>query len=206
MFKRKIAAAASAGALALTVGGFAVTHVSAQTPPPTAPQTSPAKAFLDKVARNLGVDEAKVEAAIKQAELLTVDERQQAGKLTPEQAQKLKDRINTSPGILPGALGERARDRIAKGYRFEVGEAARVIGVSEDQLRTELKSGKSLAEVAAAHNVSRDQLVEKLSDATNQRIDQAVRDNKLTADQAKKLEAHTRDRVSKAVDAKPRAR
>src|SRR5438093_11830690 len=108
MFKRKIAAAASAGVLALTVGAFAVTHVSAQTPPSTARQTSPAKAFLDKVARNLGVDEAKVEAAIKQTELLTVDERQQAGKLTPEQAQKLKDRINTSPGILPGALGERA--------------------------------------------------------------------------------------------------
>ncbi len=202
MLKQKILAAVGAGALALTLGAFTATHVAAQTPPTPAPQTSPIKSFLDKVARNLGLEESKVEAAIKQAELQTVDERQQAGQLTPEQAQKLKDRINNRPGFVPGALGARLRDRVVEGYRFEAGQAAQVIGISADQLKSELKGGKSLADVAAAHNVSRDTLIQKLTDATNQRIDQQVKDGKLTADQAAKLKSRTQAAVTKAVDAK----
>src|SRR5256885_1881286 len=91
-------AGAGAGLLAILIGVFAAATVLAQTPP--TPQ-SPAGAFLAKVAKNLGIDQAKLEAAFKQASLDTIDEQQRAGKLTPEQAQRAKDHLNQNPAGFP---------------------------------------------------------------------------------------------------------
>ena len=103
MSKRKrIAAYAGGGAVAALIGLSTVTGVFAQTPPATppaqtSPATNPAQDLLAKVAKNLGIDQAKLEAALKQAQIQTVDEAQQAGRLTTAQAQAAKDRINQNP-------------------------------------------------------------------------------------------------------------
>jgi polyhydroxyalkanoate synthesis regulator phasin len=202
-------ASLGAGLLAVLVGALAIATVLAQTPTPTA---NPAQAFLAKVAKNLGIDQAKLEAAIKQAALDTIDEQQKAGKLTPEQAQRAKDRVNQNPAGLPfgpplgpGSFGKGVPPGLALG-RPGIGgldDAASAIGIPADQLRTELRAGKSLAEVAAAHGVTRDQLIQKLTDAANKHIDDAVAAGKLTKDQADKVKAATKDRVTRLVDAKP---
>src|SRR5437879_334721 len=95
--KKRILAYVGAGALAAAMAVFAATTVLAQTPTPG----NPAQSFLAKVAKNLGIDQPRLEAAFKKAELDTVDEQQQAGKLTPEQAQQAKDRINQGQGGFP---------------------------------------------------------------------------------------------------------
>ena len=69
-------------------------------------------------------------------------------------------------------------------------------------MRTELQAGKSLAEVAAAHNVSRDQLIQKLVAAETKRIDDAVAAGRLTQDQATQRKADVQTRVTQMVDAK----
>src|SRR2546427_12150099 len=52
--------------------------------------------------------------------------------------------------------------------------AATYIGITADQLRTELGTSKSLADVAIAHGKTRDGLVQALTTADAQRIAQVV--------------------------------
>jgi hypothetical protein len=209
--RKRIAALAGGGAMAAFIGLSTVTGVFAQTPPatpaaPTAPATNPAQDLLAKVAKNLGIDQARLEAAVKQAQIQAVDEAQQAGRLTAAQAQAAKDRINQNPvgfgpGFGPGGPGGPGREGPG-GPRFGGADAATAIGITEDQLRTELQAGKSLAEVAAAHNVSRDQLIQKLVAAETKRIDDAVAAGRLTQDQANQRKANVQTRVTQLVDAK----
>jgi hypothetical protein len=56
------------------------------------------------------------------------------------------------------------------------------MGISVDQLRQELP-GKSLAQVASAHNKNPSDVATALKNAANQQIDQAVSSGRLTADQ-----------------------
>jgi hypothetical protein len=205
--KKWVAAGAGAAGLAALIALFAVTVVSAQTPTPTA---NPAQAFLAKVAKNLGIDQAKLEAAVKQAQIQTIDEAQQAGRLTPQQAQAAKDRVNQNPvgfgpfGFGRGGPGHGPGKGGPGGARFggDLADAATAIGITPDQLRTELQPGKSLADVAAAHNVTRDQLIQKLVAAQTKRIDDAVTAGRLTPDQANQQKANLQTRIAQKVDAK----
>ena len=65
--------------------------------------------------------------------------------------------------------------------------AAAYLGLSLDQLTTELQAGKSLADVATEHGKSVDGLIDKLVDRKKERIEAAVRDGRLTRTQANKL-------------------
>ena len=97
-----------------------------------------------------------------------------------------------------------------KGHRVEafgrplLEDAAAAIGISAADLKKDLP-GKSLAQVAQAHNVSRDTLVQKLTTAADARVDTAQRGNKITKDQADKLKANVPAMVGKFVDEVRRA-
>ena len=78
--------------------------------------------------------------------------------------------------------------------------AAKAIGMSPKDLRTELKTGKSIVQVAAEHNVSSNTVVSDLVTAADAKVDQAVTSGKLTADQATKIKAALPARITKAVN------
>lgn len=80
-----------------------------------------------------------------------------------------------------------------------VEQAAKAIGISASDLRRELP-GKSLAQVAQAHGVSRADLIAKLTSAIDTRIDKAVADGKLPADRAAQLKTRVADTVARLVD------
>jgi hypothetical protein len=77
---------------------------------------------------------------------------------------------------------------------------ASTLGVSEDELQTELEAGKSIADVAGEQGVSVDSLVTKLVAAATDEIDQAVTDGKLTADQATQIKSNLQDRITAMVN------
>ncbi len=54
---------------------------------------TPTSSFLSKVAQNLGIDEAKLEAAMQTAHEQSIDEALAAGRITEEQATAMKDRL-----------------------------------------------------------------------------------------------------------------
>jgi hypothetical protein len=64
-----------------------------------------------------------------------------------------------------------------------LGVAAQAIGITPQQLRTELP-GRSLAQVAQAHGKNPADVATALKNAANQRIDAEVAAGELTADQA----------------------
>jgi hypothetical protein len=76
---------------------------------------------------------------------------------------------------------------------------ANAIGITVDQLRSELP-GKSLAQVANAHNVSTDTLISALKTAANSRIDQAVSAGRITSDQANQMKQNLDQRISNMVN------
>jgi hypothetical protein len=74
------------------------------------------------------------------------------------------------------------------------------IGVSPQDLVSELRSGKSIAEVAGEHNVSIQTVTNALVSAADAKVTQAVTDQKLTTTEASKIEAALPGYVSKLVN------
>ncbi|MCS5697181.1 MULTISPECIES: Fis family transcriptional regulator [Desulfofundulus] len=149
---------------------------------------APFQVFLEKLAANLGVEQGKLMNAIKQTELQMVDEAVQQGKLTSDQAQKIKDRIEQGK-FFPMELfhgpkdGEKAGEFAGK--RLDV--LAQVLGMSADELKTELQQGKKIYDIAKEKGLTMDQLHQKLLEARIQAIQQAVKDGKISQDKADKM-------------------
>jgi polyhydroxyalkanoate synthesis regulator phasin len=79
--------------------------------------------------------------------------------------------------------------------------SATYLGMTDEQLKTALATGKSLGEVAnATPGKSRNGLVDTLTAQANQRIAQALKDGKITADQAEKLRTETSAAIIRIVD------
>ena len=173
---RSIRRVAVAGAAVLVLGGAAVGIAAAQAQPATTPsgqQTqSPYQRFVDALAKRLNISNQNLESAITQA-------RSDAG--LPAQGQGF-----------PGGFGHGGRGH-GRGFGVDLNAAATAIGITPEQLRTELP-GKSLAQVAQAHNKTANDVASALKTAANQRIDQEVSAGRLTADQAntRKQDAATR--------------
>ena len=91
-----------------------------------------------------------------------------------------------------------------KAHRREIAKAgvtisATTIGVTPQDLVAELKSGKSIADVAGEHSVSVQSVVTALDNAADARINQAVIDHKLSSTEANKIEAALPTALAKAV-------
>jgi hypothetical protein len=84
--------------------------------------------------------------------------------------------------------------------------AASYLGLSESELREELRDGKSLADVAGEQNRSVDGLVQELVDDAEQRIDDAVDDGRLSEERASQLRADLEDRIRDRVESELRWR
>src|SRR2546426_7692854 len=81
------------------------------------------------------------------------------------------------PGDAPGTLAQIWDDTVGRSFQNGPGEkgslstaAATYIGITEAQLRTELGTDKSLADVAIAHGKTRDGLIAALTAAQQQSI------------------------------------
>jgi hypothetical protein len=76
------------------------------------------------------------------------------------------------------------------------------LGISVQDLMAQLKDGKTLAQIAdATSGKSRDGLIQAIVDSETSRIDQAVANGRLTADQATKLKDGLTERATQFVDA-----
>ena len=84
--------------------------------------------------------------------------------------------------------------------RFVDGVAAQVLGLTTDELREQLRSGKTLAEVATDQGVDRQTLVDALVASATERLAQAVTDGKITQEQADERAADLPEMIEKLVD------
>ena len=128
------------------------------------------------------------------------------GTISPDQEDKIiqafKDaKREKAPGQGHGPLGRRGRGaapgQILKGM---VDVAADTIGVQPSDLANELKSGKSVADVATAHKVDPQTVVQAIVEAGTKKVDEAVTNGKLTSAQGDKVKSHLSDAATKFVN------
>jgi len=144
----------------------------------------------------------EVTAAMVEEATERIDAAVAAGRLTQAQADErkagLEERVTALVNRTPPASGERG-DKPGRGAaRLGLAVAADTLGMSVEALRTELRAGMSLAAVAGDRTPA---LIEALVADAQARIDQAVTDGKLTAEQATERKANLTERITAKVNA-----
>ncbi len=101
-----------------------------------------------------------------------------------------------------GNRSARRAHRRAVTVRKALEVAADTIGIDKSDLVKELRAGKTLAEVATAHNVDPQHVVDALVQAATQKIEAAKTAGKITAERAAKLEERLPEAAGKLVNNK----
>jgi len=122
------------------------------------------------------------------------------GTITQAQADKITSSVETK---VKAQHAERDANQQAKRQEF-LTTAAKAIGVSTTDLEAQLKSGKTLADVAKANNVDPNSVVAALVAELNTKIDADVASGKLTAEQGTARKATATQRVTDMVNNGPR--
>lgn len=162
------------------------------------------KAIIDDAASQLGVEPSELSSALKQAMKKRIDAAAEAGRLTEEQAQELRDRIDSDDFPLlgprgPGGPGFHGHGPGHFGRGEVFGTAATFLGLTEAELRQQLED-KTLAEVAKDKGKSVSGLVVAMVAAAEKSIDQAVADGKVTKEQATELKSGLEERMTDLVN------
>ena len=136
--------------------------------------------FLDRLAGALGVQRPALDTAIKTAAEATADEAVRQGKLTREQADRLRERIER--GVLEGGQGGQGQRAAFRKHLFE--SMAQALNITPQQLRDEFRAGKTLAEIAQAHGTTEQAVRESVLQAARAMLEQDVTNGKLAQAQA----------------------
>jgi uncharacterized protein (DUF433 family) len=122
------------------------------------------------------------------------------GRITSEQATKLTAAVATRvPKLVNATPKQIRRHRIV---RASIYIAAETIGVTPAELRAAIASGKSVSEVATAHDVDPATVVAALVSAGEARLDKAVEAHPRFADRAARLKARLPELAQRFVDFK----
>ena len=158
------------------------------------------QAIISDAAGQLNIEPSKLTSALEKAIDNQIDAAVKAGKLSADQGAALKKRVDAGQVPLVGGLGLGLGARGFGhgqfgghgGFGFGVRSRRAWRGVCGScvvprdyagRARTELMSGKTLAQIAVAHNKTADGVVSTLLADAKKKLDAAVTDKKLTADQ-----------------------
>ncbi len=185
-------AAGSVGVAALNPLGVATAAIGGQTktadvqtvaaqaadPSTTAPPAAAHKSPLDQV----------------------LDDLVAKGTITQAQADAVRNGVDAKRKELGQNMGPGMRLGGGAGMMGVFGDVAKQLGMTPQDLLTELRSGKSLADVAKAKGLDEQKVIDSLVSAADARIDQAVKDGKLAQDKADTMKAKLPDRIKALVE------
>jgi ribosomal protein S20 len=211
--RRKLAVGAT-GLVVLAGSGGAYAAAAGKSATTTTKSTDRAaeqKAFLDDVAKRLSVSPDQLDTAIKGAAEARIDAAVAAGTLTKAQGDEAKKRLASGAPLLgPGLLGGKPGGHNGgpggsggpgRGFGgLGLDDAATYLGLTEDKLRQQLETGKSLADVAKAQNKDLTGLKAALKTAITKQFDEAVKDGHLTEAQKTKMLADVDQRIDDIVN------
>ena len=188
MGRRRVLAVAAVLAFAAAGGGaYAATQSG----------TNPRQAFINDLAQRLHVSPSQLNSAIKGALIDRLNAAVKAGQLTAAQANAIESRIDKGgvppfffgPGMGPGRGFAGPHPFFGGPGQFggPMSGAAAYLGMSETQLFSDIRSGKSLAQIAKAHGKSVSGLETAMLSAIKTRLNQAVAAKRLTKSQEQQL-------------------
>ena len=187
-------------AASMMVGELAVgTTLAAPAADIKAAQGKYADTFVTQLASLLNVEKTVLTGGMTQAATATVDAAVTAGDLTQAQADKMKARIQTDgfPGLFGGMHGGRGggehkggpRGGMIGGIHSEAVQTALAakLGLTTDQLKAELKAGKTLHAIGVEKGVSDADLKAVIVGVVRPELDAAVAAGKMTQEQANQV-------------------
>jgi polyhydroxyalkanoate synthesis regulator phasin len=172
---------------AIGAGAFGISALNPagaqQDPNPTAPTEQPGTA----AGRH-----PKADVLAKALDALVTD-----GTITQPQADAVVAKVKE---LAPERGRGRLRGQILKGA---LETAADTIGIEPRALLAEIKSGKTVAEVATANNVEPQAVIDALVAAGNAKLDEAAASGRITPERANELKAALPERAAKFVNETP---
>ena len=181
--------------LAVSGAGAAVAATKLRSP------EQESRAVLNDVAGQLGVTPERLSNAFKTALKNRIDQAVKDGHLTQAEATRMKAAIDRQsvPMLGPGFRRGGGPGHFGRGHHG-LEAAASYLGMTEAALRTQLASGKTLAQVAKDRNKSVDGLVTALVAEKKARIEQEVKDGNLSQARADELIAGMKEHVTAMVN------
>jgi polyhydroxyalkanoate synthesis regulator phasin len=177
-----------AAALAAVIIGVAAVEAA---PSPSASPTASknyAQVFVDKLAGILHLTPAQTQDALKQAQLQTVDQMLKDGKITQQQADAMKARINAGQGLGFGFgrhEGFKGNHALMKDLKTaELNAAASALHMSTADLQSALRSGHTLTDLETQQKVSDSDVKAAMKNAARGVLDKAVKAGTITQAQA----------------------
>ena len=161
----------------------------------------------DAVAARLGITGDQLRTAFKAELNSRIDAAVAAGKLTPEQGAKLKERIANAKGLGIGArraFTQKHKALVARIVRVNrLHLAAKYLGMTPKEIRTARQDGQSLAQIATSKGKSVDGLVAAIVAPAKARAAKAVSNGRLTQQRADELIARLTERAQALVQRVP---
>lgn len=141
--------------------------------------------FVAKLANNLGMDQDKVSAALDATKQQMLDEAVKQGRITQEQADKIaarKDGGFCGFGFHEGKMRHKSKigDR-------NLDNMANILGITSEQLKTELESGKKMQDILREHGLTMEQFKQKMQEQRKAEIDRYVAEGKITREEADRM-------------------
>jgi len=159
--------------------------------------------FREAVAGILGISVEKYDAALDQAREQVLDKAVEEGNLTQDQADRIRERAaeGFGPGMMGGGMGRGMMGRgLGQGMMGDsedslIAVAADKLGMTVDELQTQLKDGKTVADLAKEKGVDVQIIVDAFMAARQETLSQAVTDGKITQEQADQMLENMRDMI-----------
>lgn len=155
----------------------------------------------EAIAGILGIDIATYEAAVNQAREQVIGEAVSEGWLTQEQADRMQERQAEGfgpRGMDKGFMGPRAGlagDLVGHKGNLPIGIAAEELGISVQELMTELQGGKSIADLAGEKGVALETISNAYLEQLTENLKTAVDDGRLTQERADWMLEQAQERV-----------
>jgi hypothetical protein len=199
--RRKILAGTVA---ALAVGGAGAGYAATQLANPSPSEES--KAIVNDAAKNLGIEPSKLSAALKKAMEDRIEAAVADGRLTKQQGEMLKKRIESSDFPLFGPPAFGFFSGAPHPFLDGLDSAATYLGLTDQQLHRQLASGKTLAQIAKARGKSVDGLKAALLKDVEGKLDTAVKAGRLTKAKEQQVLADLGQRIDNLVNDQLRLR
>jgi len=156
---------------------------------------------IAQVAQAQGVDVQTVIDTMVAAANARIDQEVQAGNLTAEEANERKANLPERITRLVNEGKPQGGGPRGRGPKLEA--AAEALGLSEEDLREQVRGGKTLAQVAEERNVDKQRVIDAMVAAATERIDQKVQEGDLTAEEANGRKAELEERITTLVNEGP---
>jgi hypothetical protein len=153
------------------------------------------QAILNDAAKQLGVEPQELSDALEKAFEARIDEAVEAGRLTEEQGQRMKERLQEE-GLPMFGHGHGHGPHHGPG----LDAAAAYLGLSEAELRAELEGGKTLAEIAADQGKSVEGLKDAMLADAEDHLEAAVAAGRITEAQKQEILSRLTERIDDVVN------